>query len=109
MFGPGLGLMNIVGFLLHLLAIWIGIKVMTQKQAGFLQLVIIAVLSYVVSWGVGILLFPLGLLFGRLAGFAVAVIGVGVATRFVLDTKWGEAMTVGVIAAIVMVVINWIF
>ena len=96
----------LVKFVLHVLAIWVGTKVVEVRDAGFVQLAVVALLSYVISAVAGVLLSPLWLILFGAFGFFISMLSVAVALKLLVDTTWGKAWGVGFVAGIVWMVIS---
>ena len=99
-----------LGILIHVGAVYMGAQIAQLEYADFWRCVVVALVSYVVMFFVGIALFPLILvpLINVFFGAIVLGLGTSIAAKIALGCDWKPAWTVGITAAAANLLFGWI-
>jgi hypothetical protein len=92
-----------VGMILHVVAIYVGTQVAQLEYPDVWRCIVVALVSYVVMFVLGLLLLPLALIpfAGALVSAVVLGVGTACAAKMVLSCDWQPAWTIGATAAVI--------
>ena len=95
----------------HVLAVYVGAQIAQLEYVDVWRSAVVALISYIVMFIVGLLLIPLiGVpLLGQLFGLVVLVLGTAFASKMVLSCDWQPAWIIGGTAGVLHALIAFVF
>jgi hypothetical protein len=96
---------------LHVVAIYAGSSIAQLEYVDIWRSIVIAFISYIVMFIIGLAIFPLLAVpvLSALAGAGVLLLGTALASKVVLSLAWKEAWIIAATAGVVNFLASWMF